>query len=550
MIKLKKIVLGVIVLLMTALLVTAAALSLNALSPEKAFAVNYRVSGRSTEKSYVSGENDVVFNVFVNKTLYEETAFLEISYQRVKLNSVADRGNVTTSNGKAVSSEYEVLEEDVIVHKSDLIRNENVYNEAEYYYFEVKTKVNCAWIFTIRYKSYEEDDLQVEYGSDVLYCVQVDNKAPTLTVSSKALVSNEYHYYLYVTDSDNRSAVSGIKRVAVYKQGINDEEPVLFLERDGKKQTRWSEEVFLKLGKVTYTYEISDVVGNLTKGTLAVFTDESYDKDTEMLASEALEYMKTHSFDATIKGELEDANAKYMLVTRDDKETEENKQKALSALRNALTKYNVARNKYESGNADISVEIIDVDNVGVTVSGEQQAFAFLPIGDESTISVTASKSKYASALKLENELEQAGLKEASEVYSFVVKTTSKNEYTVRQELPKPLKLRLTVGEYEKVGAVMKTYNVDGQAEYYPCLAVAYADGTIGVEATYSAGTIYLFTETKENKPYWLFSLAAVPLVVGGVMFLWANKKMKKVKEEALKKREEEKKNNQPPKEEK
>ena len=49
MIKSKKIVLGVIVLLMTALLVTAAALSLNALSPEKAFAVNYRVSGRSTE---------------------------------------------------------------------------------------------------------------------------------------------------------------------------------------------------------------------------------------------------------------------------------------------------------------------------------------------------------------------------------------------------------------------------------------------------------------------------------------------------------------------
>ena len=488
---------------------------------------------------YYSSEDLVTYTVFVHKTLYDETFDLSVQYQKVKVNP-SDKGNVTVSKGK-VTGTYEVLEEKIVT-KEEIKRTEGFDSDEKYYSFDVKTNVNCVWIFTVMYKTSKDDDeWSYEYpgSSDLLYCTQVDTFAPRLSVSAYVLVTGGYRFTLRGTDLDDKSAISGIRSVRIYQKKSNETEKTIFYEKNVKSST-WSDNVLLPSGKVIYTYEIVDAVGNKSEDVLATFNDEMYNEDAETYAEEAIAEMEQKTYATSIRTKLTDAYTEYMFTTRREDATEEEKQNALRKLNEAETLFTQAKQARETGTADFKVVILG-EKEGVSVSGEQQSLAFLPIGESAVVSITVDKITGEKKINKEEEAEKAGIKDPNELYAFTMQTTSRDsgvDFMVARTFEKPLKIKIALDEYEEIAAVQKVYSQEGNATYYECLVVAYADGTVCVETPYTGGIVHLFVKKKENKLYWLFALTAVPVVAGGILILWANRKLKKVKEEALKKQAE------------
>ena len=144
------------------------------------------------------------------------------------------------------------------------------------------------------------------------------------------------------------------------------------------------------------------------------------------------------------------------------------------------------------------------------------------------------------------QLAKTKMEYATDVYAIYVETTTKDAYKVRQAFSVPLVLKMTLGAYDSIAAVQEVYDVNGNVTYYDCIVVEYTDGTMSVEVPQTAGTVYIFLDSgkRENKLYWLFSLTAIPLLVGAGFFIYAHVKIKKIKQNAPKEGEEQREDTQ------
>ncbi|MGN0769078.1 MAG: hypothetical protein ACI4M8_06960, partial [Christensenellales bacterium] len=274
-------------------------------------------------------------------------------------------------------------------------------------------------------------------------------------------------------------------------------------------------------------------------------TSDVYDATAEASAENAISDLSSGKYTDGITYAVNEAFYKYMAVTRDTAKTEQEKQAALAELNAAITLYNAAKNLYNNGNGSkvtLKTEIVNgLSAPDLAIVGAEAGLSFLKIGDEVTITLSAAHYAKGEITKDAELIKQADdeMKSADEAFVVQVKTVSAEEGEIRREFAAVPEIRLNLGESEKVAAVQTVYSTTGGKTYYRCIVVKHVDGTVSVSVPYTGGTVTVFVERENNNLYWLFSLTAIPLLIGAALLIYAFRKMNKVKAEALRKREEE-----------
>lgn len=488
---------------------------------------------------YFTKETGCKIKFLVPEELYNSYS-LKITYQRVKLNA-PEYENVDdyVSDGEVTSENFEVLDEKGTVavgSKSDITVSGSTY------YFELTTKENCAYIFTVERQGSRTEEAKTEYQT--IYFRKIDYAAPTFTVVSSVWRATGMNVSFLVFDNKTAgSATSGIKTVSIYENG---EEDPAFTKDYGTGVSKTDLLSFVSEFNKEYYVVMTDYAGNKTeKLKFPSFASDVYDATAEASAENAISDLSNGKYTDGITYAVNEAFYKYMAVTRDTAKTEQEKQAALAELNAAITLYNSAKNLYNNGNGSkvtVKTEIVNGESAPeLTLVGAEAGLSFLKIGDEVTITLSAAHYAKGEITKDAELIKQADdeMKSADEAYVVQIKTVSSEEGEIRREFAAVPEIRLNLGESEKVAAVQTVYSTTGGKTYYRCIVVKHVDGTVSVSVPYTGGTVTVFVERENNNLYWLFALTAIPLLIGAALLIYAFRKMNKVKAEALRKREEE-----------
>ncbi|MGN0768188.1 MAG: hypothetical protein ACI4M8_02420, partial [Christensenellales bacterium] len=171
---------------------------------------------------YYTGETGYTIRFFVPAELYNSYS-LKITYQRIKLNE-PEHENVDdyVSDGEVTSTNYEVLDEKGTVavgSKEDSnLKNGVSGNDKKAYYFELTTKENCAYVFTVERQGSRTEEVKTEYQT--IHFRKIDYAAPTFIKVSAVWRANGMNVSFRVFDNKTGgSATSGIKTVSIYENG-------------------------------------------------------------------------------------------------------------------------------------------------------------------------------------------------------------------------------------------------------------------------------------------------------------------------------------------
>lgn len=487
---------------------------------------------------YFTKETGCKIKFLVPEELYNSYS-LKITYQRVKLNA-PEYENVDdyVSDGEVTSENFEVLDEKGTVavgSKSDITVSGSTYS------FELTTKENCAYVFTVERQGSRTEEVKTEYQT--IYFRKIDYAAPTFIKVSAAWRANGMNVSFRVFDNKTGgSATSGIKTVSIYENGAD--EPAF--TKDYGTGVSKADLSFVSEFNHEYYVVMTDYAGNATeKLKFPSFASDVYDATAEASAENAINDLNSGKYTDGITYAVNEAFYKYMAVTRDTAKTEQEKHAALAELNAAITLYNAAKNLYNNGNGSkvtLKTEIVNgLSAPDLAIVGAEAGLSFLKIGDEVTITLSAAHYAKGEITKDAELIKQADdeMKSADEAFVVQVKTVSAEEGEIRREFAAVPEIRLNLGESEKVAAVQTVYSTTGGKTYYRCIVVKHVDGTVSVSVPYTGGTVTVFVERENNNLYWLFSLTAIPLLIGAALLIYAFRKMNKVKAEALRKREEE-----------
>lgn len=539
------------IVLLVLLVVLTALAALSATGDRSAYAESpYTLRFEEPAQTYRTAEQGYVLIAFVTKELYFAYAF-EITYTRVALASATEKGNLKAENG--VFKNREALETKTIT-KEDLTVPANGTDE-KYALFTLTTNVNCAWAFTVKYRNTDMDEYVTDYHTEERYCNIIDDEAPTIRIHAittgilqRQSVSGKWRLNRILSDRYNigGNAISGLTKATLYKRlaGKTEAEDEVVAEKfynGSTDEQNWSE--IVEDGVVAYYLEVVDAVGNSTgKQLLDEFNRTKYNPSLETAVDIALDEMGDE-YTFKIKNGLSAAYGNYLSVTASSTSTEEEKKTAEADLYAALAVYQEAKEKYENGVVDYTVEVTDRTIIpSLSAVGLFRALSFTKRGSSGRIVLTPSKPKYTEKSSV---LEKTTLERATDVYVVWMETQIKSasdeeSYNpARQAFGAPLTLKMTLPEHEKIAAMQEVYGTDGTVTYYECIVVERTDGTIDVDVPQSSGTVYIFLDTgkREKNLYWLFALTALPLLMGAGFFAYAIVRMKKVKRSALAERE-------------
>ena len=505
--------------------------------------------GEPEDQTLRTGDNEYTVNVYVPRALCLEAYYYEITYTRVELNAISEKNNLKTNEGVFTSKLNKVLEENVKVTDVTILENGT---EEKYGKFTVSSKVNCAWAFTVKYRNTDQDEVTYEFDTKILYCAVFDDAAPSILIPpvTKGIyrlewVSGSYRINRILTDGKNVGAngVSGLNKATLYKRSESNgsEEYELmeeFFYNGSKSEEIWS--CVVPNGVVSYYLEVTDRAGNDTgKVLLETFSDSRYNAGLESAVEIALEDLNETEYSREISYGLQSAYSKYLTTTRSTATTNDEKLSAQSDLYQALQAYQTAKQEYDDGVVNVTVEINDRTVIpSLQAMGLFSSLRFLKRGDTGTITLTPNK---ITATDKPAVLQQVGWENATSAYSIYIETNTTDAHKIRRAFSVPLILKMKLEESEKIVAVQEVFDTNGNVSYYECNVVEYADGTVSVDVPQTAGTVYILLDSgkKKSNLYWLFSLTAIPVLLGAGFFIYAHVKMKKIKEKAEQEKKEE-----------
>lgn len=524
------------------IIIAAVALSAALSLAQTAYAetISYKLSF-TQPTDFFTRETGYTLQVEVPDALYDAYE-LKITYQRVELNEPAlDKVESYVADGAITTDKFVILDEKgtIAAEKGD------IKTSGSKKYFEVTTKENCAYIFTIERKDSATDE-EIKTGeTQIIYFRKIDYAAPTFAKTNTVWQATGMKAsFIVYDDKETQSAMSGIRTVKIYENG--EEEPVF--EKEYSSEGRASSGYLSHTCEYNKRYyiEMTDFAGNTSgKREFAYFENDVYNAVAEADAENAINDLGGGKYTNIIMTTVTRAYAEYLVVTRDETKTEEEKQAALNDLNEAIALYNAAKKLYDNGNGSkitLDIEVVNGESAqGLTIVGAEAGLSFLKIGDNAKITLSAANYTKTEFTRNETLLKEADddMKSADEAYVIAIKTVSDEEGEIRKEFASAPEIRFMVGETEKIAAVQTVYTVTGGVKYYRCVVVKHVDGTVSVATPHTGGTVTVFVVREHNDLYWLFSLTAIPLVVGAAMLIYAFRKMKKVKENALNEKNEE-----------
>lgn len=532
---------------------------------ETALADETGLSFENVAKSYFSGEEGYTLRAFVSKELYENYS-LKITYQRVKLNNFLD--NVTSYGGECADKTkdgkpvYEILDEKGTVavnSKSDNRLTENpTGSDKTKYYFELKTNVNCAYIFTVTKKAYNGADDDATYAT--CYVRKIDDAAPCVLSASAVLVgTDKVRIKIKFTDAkipvtnettgktefkDPGCARSGVVSIEVAEAATGEIVEKKTFAGSGKDGTASYD--FIGEFNRNYDIKLTDDVGN-ARAKRVGYKNEVYNSDAETVFNNATmsdekdEQLKSYS--VKIQNAVNSAYEKYIEVTRSVNSTDEEKKAALNEFNAALKLYTDAKTKLQNGhkiNFEAKYEA-DGEAFGEFVAyGFESGLTYLPIGDNVTVTLTGTYFAKPNMPKDTDAMLKSvdtDVKNPTEAYRINIRTDSESEGEQNKQLEGTAEIEFNAGDYKKAVAIIAKYSVSGTVTYEKCnltkLQTDNEDGVVSITVPYTSGVVTLLVERNgNNKLYWLFALTALPLVMGGAMLAYAFKKMKKIKQQA------------------
>lgn len=477
-------------------------------------------------EGFVSSETGVTFRVYVNSAGYDTIS--RITYDVVKLNTVGDVGNLTANKGAITQSGFELVSDNVEVKKSDLTHTDNGTDKLAYY-FDIKVNTICAIVPTVYYRTIPEEDEQASYG-DVTYCANVDSIAPNFRLTQSYWSSGRCRLVAKLNEVTVGTAHSGLDKVTLYSllRGSSEYQKIDEQEINGYNYTY---SVVVDYGNYDYYIEVSDNVGNTTgKQLLKSLASASHNVEIETLVNDALAKMDEGGYSNKLTISLSNAYADYITVISDSNATSTDKDNAVKSLRTAYNEYVKANEDYKNGIRNYELTVLNSEYLtDFAVEGAGNTLSFLDIGDYAELDVTLAKFEYKDV-----EQEKAPIVDyldckADEVYCITVAVTSDDDGKVKAKFSTPLTFSFKLEDYENIKAVQVTYDVNGKIEYHESNIVKYVDGTIKVTAPLTYGVVNIFVEKDSSNLYWLFSLTAVPLIIGGVLLIYAFHKINKIK---------------------
>lgn len=485
-------------------------------------------------EGFVSSETGVTFRVYVNSAGYDTIS--RITYDIVKLNTVGDVGNLTANKGAITQSGFELISDNVEVKKSDLTHTDNGTDKLAYY-FDIKVNTICAIIPTVYYRTVPEEDEQASYG-DIEYCSNVDSIAPTFRLTQSYWSSGRCRLVAKLNEVTVGTAHSGLDKVTLYSllKGSSEYQKIDEQEISGYNYTY---SVVVDYGNYDYYIEVSDNVGNTTgKQLLKSLASSSHNVEIETLVNDALAKMGEGGYSNKLTISLSNAYADYITVISDSNATSTDKDNAVKLLRTAYNEYVKANQDYENGIRNYELTVLNSEYLtDFTVEGAGNTLSFLDIGDYAELDVTLAKFDYEDVEQEKGPIIDYLDCKADEVYCITVAVTSDDDGKVKTKFSTPLTFSFKLEDYENIKAVQVAYDVNGKIEYHESNIVKYVDGTIKVTAPLTYGVVNIFVEKDSSNLYWLFSLTAIPLIIGGVLLIYAFHKINKIKKDSAYKAE-------------
>ena len=531
---------------------------------ENAYAAANELEFEKTATEYYSGKDGYTLRVFVSDTLYENYA-LKITYQRVKLNFYND--NVTTYKGECTDKTkdgkpvYEVLDakDTVAISKKDELKESDSVNPSRKYFFELKTNVNCAYIFSVIRTPYSGSENDVTYQT--AYVRKIDDAAPTILSTNAVLVGSDKVRIIVkfgdhkVPIKDETGKTIGFKDPGCARSGVTEIEV-----KDATTNTVVEKKQLGGAGKdgiVSYDFigefnrnydiKLTDGVKNERVKRVG-YKNDVYNADAETVyinatTGEGKDQLTEYS--VTIQNAVNSAYENYFTVTRNVNATDEEKKAALKKFNDALKLYTDAKARYDGGhkiNLTIKREAEGTAFSEFEAIGFENALAALmPIGDNVTVTLTGTYYSKPNMPKDTDEMLDAvksDVKNPTEAYRITIRTVSESEGEKMTRLTGTAEIEFNAGSYKKAVAILENTSIStGRKTYEKCnitrRQTESEDDVVSITVPNSAGVVTLLVERNGgNKMYWLFSLAALPLVIGGAMLAYAFGKMKKIKEQA------------------
>lgn len=483
---------------------------------------------------YQNKTEGCTYRVLINSEAYESLS--KITYEKVRLSSLADKVTVDASNNITLHSGQILLESKVTVEKSEFKRKENTEN----YYFTVSAKENCAFVFTSYYFNSENEEVAVygdNYGTDgsqrsnVLYCRTIDSSNPIAYAEFNCFDSGKWVFDVTVKgnrNSDVASADSGIKHYKFLyseKSDINDPNAVVIAEVTNVGRTQDLYRLSVPEKKGAYFIDIIDNVGNETVVKLQEFSGASdpdiYTAVTNMTNRLKDEYYS--DFSPKLSEKLQKAYDSYYLILQNSESSESAKSSARQECYDVLREINGYMELKKQGKADVVIRNYNQEFFNGEIDIVNSSALPIKYGDRTVLRIMVSNPDFSTADSV--ALSTAGVKKVGEFYVVTLETAGVEEETV--ECKEKLKLKIPREFSREDTYFVFRASVNDKDVYENCdfsVGIGYTE----VSVSYASGTLFIFDGAKKQDLTWLWSLVALPVLAVAVVAVVVVKKKGKV----------------------
>jgi len=482
---------------------------------EKVYCVTFE------DKIYVpvKGGTTETRKVYVSSYLYNDQNggdLIKITYDKVVLPYVDM--DVSVQNGEVKTANVVLEEDDVTVYPVDLVANEETNNADKAYYFTVESDHCCAFVFSVYYTAGDED--AVCYDSEMLKIKNIDSSCPTFSVEY-GLQSGTFCIDLEMNDLVYSCATSGLAGYEVYRTDLSGENHTLYYSKS-LSGSRQEDSFEAEQGEYKYYLIVRDAVGNAcVEKLIATF---EYDELADSYTA-AKNTMRNGTWSQTLINRLEEAYSYYLVIKNNINKTatQEEKDTARKNLQDALAFYNEVVAKRVNGDMGYTVQAINDEYFETPASflNVEKALAFVPYGDDMTVSVSVAKFSYVEK-KYGEALTQSGLSKADDVYVLTVLSSMTGVADCRERFSAPLQMQFSVGDYLEISAVQITD--EGMTV---CSVKEFNDGRVVVYLPYSYGKVEVFVRVDRVELRYLYFLFLLVPVGGGLACIFVLRKKKK-----------------------
>ncbi len=470
--------------------------------------------------------NEATFRVKINEAAYEK--IIKVRYDVIKMTSLADTVTVDDENNVTLSSGQVKISENNVVEKSEITKLPN----SSKYAFTVKTKENCAFVFSVYYYDSENKE-SVCYGSrygedgknknNILYCFKIDDSNPSAYYDDVTFDSGYWVFDVLIKgnlNSDTASADSGIKSFAVVKRTSAGEKIIDRVENIGSTQYRYKLKITKE--KAVYYLDIVDYAGNGTTSKIVEFNDVSYDAGFETAVSNKLTKLKSdEKYSTTFVEKFQKSYDEYYFCIQSSDVTEAEIKAKMSVCYDYMAKAANYDKMRENGLSDVIVKNYNTEYFGGDIELINSSSFPVKYGDNAVMTVSVAKFD-GKTIDKTAEKKALGIKTAKTVYAASINTEVDGKTVVSKcetyaEIKIPTEL--------KKGDAYIVMTVDGDTKEYIVCDYVVGNGYTVVYLPYSSGVLNIFTGVKSDL-LWLWSLMVIPVIAAAAVIPIIIKKKK------------------------